>query len=94
MILGNWLEDSGWCSAITDAEITLSGKAQFSLSASHISRTGYTHQVTAASLHILMIKAYESSTESTEASSSFLCWKKQKGKECPQFHYWSTTINV
>ena len=39
------------------------------------------------------MKVYESYTKSTEASSLFLCWKKQKEKECPQFHYWSTTLN-
>ena len=58
-----------------------------------MSRTRYTHQVTAASLHILMMEAYESYTKSIEASSSFLCWNKQKVKEYPQFHYWSATLN-
>ena len=93
MIRGNWLEDSGWCSAITEAEETSSRKAQSFLSASHVSRTRYAHQVTAASLYTLMMKAYESYTKSTEVSSSFLCWKKQKDEECSQFHYWSTTLD-
>ena len=93
MILGDWLEDSGWCSTITEPEITSSGKAQPFSSASYVSRTRYTHQVTAAPLHILMMKAYESYTKSSEVSSSFFCWKEKKEKECPQFHYWSTTLN-
>lgn len=28
----------------------------------------------------------------TEASNSFLRWKEQKQKECPQLHYWSATL--
>ena len=93
MILGDWPEDSGWCSGTTEAEITSSSKAQSFLSASHVARTRYTYQVTAASLQILMIKTYASYTKSTEASSSFLCWKEQKEKQCLQFRYWSMTLN-
>ena len=31
MILGNWLEDNGWCSAITEAEVTYTMKLIFYL---------------------------------------------------------------
>ena len=93
MILGDWLKDSGWCSSITEADITSSKKSY--LFASHVSRTRYSHQVTATSLHILVKKAYESYTASTETLSLFLCWKEQKEKECRsiiigQRHYIST----
>ena len=80
MILGDWIEDSGWCSAIADAETTSSGKAK-SLSASYIFRSRYAHQVTTAFLHILVMMAYESYTKLIEASSSFIYWKDQKEKE-------------
>ena len=93
MILGDWLKDSGWCSSVTEAEITSSRKAKsFLFAACHVSRTRYSHQVTTTSLHILVTKAYESYTASTEALRLFLCWKEQKEKECPQYHYWSTTL--
>ena len=82
MILGDWIEDSGWCSAIAEAETTSSGKAQ-SLSASYMFRSRYAHQVRAAFLHILVMMAYENYTKSIEVSSSFLYWKDQKEKECP-----------
>lgn len=29
MILGNWIEDNGWCSAITEAEVTYTMKHIF-----------------------------------------------------------------
>ena len=38
--LGDWLEDSGWCLALVEAEI-----AKSFLHASHVSRTRSTHQV-------------------------------------------------
>ena len=59
MILGDKIEDSGWCSTITEADKSSSGEAQ-SLSASLMSRLRYTHQVTSAFFHILMMKASES----------------------------------
>ena len=74
-------------------EIISFGKVKSFLSASHVSRARYTHHVTVASLHIVVTKAYESYTVSTETSSSFLCWKEKEEKEYPQFHYWSTTFN-
>ena len=43
--LGDWLENSGWCSALVEAEIASSGTAQSFLHTSHVSRTRSTHQV-------------------------------------------------
>lgn len=56
MILGNWIEDNGWYSAITEAEVTSSSKTQSLLSVFHVS---YAHQVTAVSLNILAMKTYK-----------------------------------
>ena len=53
-IIGGWLEDSGWASAITKANIASAGKAQSFLNGTHVSRTRHAHQVTASSLYILM----------------------------------------
>ena len=43
--LGDWLQDSGWCSALVEAEIASSRISQSFIKASHISRTKSAHQV-------------------------------------------------
>ena len=56
--LGDSLEESGWCDLLTEVEIASAGKAESFLNASHVTRTRYAPQVTAATLHILMTKAH------------------------------------
>ena len=58
-MLGKLLEGSGWSSALVEAGIATSGRAEAMLSASHAKRTRYAHQVTAASLHVLQQSAYQ-----------------------------------
>ena len=71
--LGDWLEESGWYNLMTDVEIASAGKAESFLNTSHVTRTRYAHQVTAATLHILMTKAYEKhSIEKTPSATSKL----------------------
>ena len=42
-VLGNWLEGSGWTTAITNAEIATSGVADSFLKASHLTKTRHAH---------------------------------------------------
>ena len=63
-ILGDWLEGSGWTTAICDAGIASSGVADSLLKAAHVTRTRHAHQVTAAALYILRNQAYKRYTES------------------------------
>ena len=58
MVHGNWLEDSGWTSALTEADITTSGRADSLMIGSQVKQMRYTHEVTAYSLHILLDRAY------------------------------------
>ena len=44
--IGDWLENNGRESILIQADITSPGKAHSMLSASHIVRTRYVHQVT------------------------------------------------
>ena len=53
-LLGNWLESSGWTESLVKAKITSPGKAESFLSGSHPKRSRYAHQVTCASLSLLM----------------------------------------
>ena len=57
--LGKVVLGSRWPKALTNAAVTSRGVANSFLTANHITRTIRAHQVTAASLHLLMKKAYE-----------------------------------
>jgi hypothetical protein len=43
--LGTWLEDSGWTSALVQAEVTIPDTAHSFLKASHVSSTRHARQV-------------------------------------------------
>ena len=38
-VLGDWLESSGWSSALVEANITTSGRAKSMLESGHVTRT-------------------------------------------------------
>lgn len=58
-MLGKWLNCSGWAEALCNAGVATQGVADSFLAASHLTRTRRGHQVTAASLNLLMSKGYE-----------------------------------
>ena len=58
-ILVDWLEGSGCSSALVEANITMSGRANSMLEGGHVTRTRWAHQVTAASLSVLQRAAYQ-----------------------------------
>ena len=95
--LGKWVLGSRWTEALTNASVASSGVADSFLSASHITRTRRAHQVTAASLHILMKKVYEEYSKSDETDGPvrpFNEWRDEKMKKCPQFLYWATVLDL
>ena len=63
-------------------------------SASHVKRTRYAHQVTAASLHILQDNAFKDYCMTTEAPLSFTAWCSEKATQHPQFYYWSIVMEL
>ena len=81
--LGDWLEESGWWNLLTDVEIASAGKAESFLNASHVMKTRYAHQLTPATLHILMTKAYEKHSTEKKTISNFKPWKKDKESQYP-----------
>ena len=98
-MLGKWLSGSGWAEVMCNAGVATQGVAESFLSASHVTRTRRAHQVTAASLHILMSKAYsEYQAKSRENEQENLLsieeWKDAMAKKPPQFHYWSSVLNL
>ena len=58
--LGDWLQDSGWTTALLNAGVTSSGNDSL-LSGHEVGKTKYVHQVTALTLHQLMKDALEQS---------------------------------
>ena len=93
--IGSWLEDSGWTSALVQAEVTTPGTADSFLKASHVSRTRHAHQVPASALDILMHKAFNCYCQSLpegDDSLTFSQWREKREAESPPFHFWSLTL--
>lgn len=44
-VIGQWLNNSGWVNALVQANVTTKGRSESMLSASHVTRTRYAHQV-------------------------------------------------
>ena len=96
-LLGDWLRGSGWVESLVDAGITTSGRADAMLSASHVTRTRYAHQVTAGTLHILQKRAYQQYLNRIsvhEKALTFDEWHCLQCREQPQFKYWDTTLQL
>ena len=94
--LGNWLEGSGWTTAVTNSGIASGGTADSFLKASHLGRTKHAHQLTAAALYILMDQAYVAYKSSTldDEVVDFTIWKDKLSGEQPQFAYWSKVLEL
>ena len=94
-INGSLLEGSGWTTMLNNADIATTGRAQSYLSGSHIYRSRYMHQVTAATLHILMHHAYEEYRCSVDIPYRILEfdeWLNNKCVEEPQVMYWDKVL--
>ena len=57
-VLGDYLTDSGWTVALSEAGIASSGIAESFLKVSHLTRTRHAHQITIAALYKLQKEAY------------------------------------
>ena len=47
-IIGDWLQNSGGVSALSQAKVTSAGTAESVMKASHVTRTRHDHQATAS----------------------------------------------
>ena len=96
-MLGKWLNGSGWAEALCNAGVATQGVADSFLSASHLTRTRQAHQVTAASLYILMNKAYEhyrGNVGDNDQAKSFQEWKGEMSRKVPQFLFWARVLDL
>ena len=92
------LQSSGWTSGIVEADIASSGTAESYLSASSVSRTRKTHQITASCLNKVLKDEYEfyCIEAGTNAGTifSFEGWCQKRPKESRQFNFWHFVFSM
>jgi hypothetical protein len=94
-VLGEWLTESGWTTALSPAKITTPGTADSFLKASHVKHTRHAHQVTAASLYILLKESYEIYKQGCQGNPmTEEEWIQNRAATNPQFKYWHTTLDL
>ena len=86
-MIGQWLTNSGWECVLVQADITIPGRANAILKASHVTRSRYTHQITACALHVLQRKSYEADSSITNQQIEFKDWVEEKTEKYPQFKF-------
>ena len=94
--IGDWLQNSGWVSALSQANVASAGTAESVLKASHVTRTRHDHQATACSLQILIQKAYRQYLDEADETETvqFPEWKEMREIESPLFHFRSLTLKL
>ncbi|WAR14007.1 hypothetical protein MAR_004112 [Mya arenaria] len=100
--IGDLLQDSGWSSVLTQANIATPGTADSFLKATNISRTRHAHQVTSAALYVLMKQQYDEYVEATKdeigPEMSLEMWVDVRQNESPistmQYKRQNSKINV
>ncbi|ELU07992.1 hypothetical protein CAPTEDRAFT_216620 [Capitella teleta] len=86
-ILGDWLNESGWTSALVQAGMASPGTANSFIHGSHVSKTRHAHQVTAASLYNLLQEANTDGVDFEE-------WCTKRCKESNRFSYWHQVLSL
>ena len=87
-------QDSGWTTAICEANVASSGTAEYFLTASSITRTRQAHQITACNLHNLMKKGYQDygTDEPGSPPLGLADWCVQRRRASPQFQFWNMVL--
>ena len=95
-LLGNWLDSSGWTTAIINSGVAAGGTTDSLLAVSHLGKTKYAHKVTAAALFVLMDRAYQEHVSSTPVDEvkEISTWCEDQMAKHPQFKYWSMVLNI
>ena len=94
-LLGHWLEDSGWTSALIQSKVASPGTADSFIKAASVTRSRHAHQLTASSLYILLCHAYtQYSGLAEDASLPFDDWRLEKMASTPQFQFWYITLQL
>ena len=89
-VIGKLLTDSGWLELIVEAGVTTIGRGQSILSASHIKRTRYVHEVSVCTFNLLKRKAYEDSSSELNYDD----WCSEQSALSPTFRYWELILTI
>uniref|UniRef100_A0A1X7TUM9 Uncharacterized protein n=1 Tax=Amphimedon queenslandica TaxID=400682 RepID=A0A1X7TUM9_AMPQE len=85
----DYLESSGWTTALTEAKIGTCGVTDSFLKATHLTHTRHAHQVSALALSKLQHDAFLLSGEDSKES-----WRKNAIAKSPTFAYWDTILRL
>ena len=86
--LGDILEDSGWTTALIEAEVASSGTADSFLKVSHLTRTRHAHQLTLLTLQNLQQEAFMQFENSVSVDER----RKDMLKQSPTFMFWDLIL--
>ena len=90
--VGDYLEGSGWTTALTQANVASTGTADSFLRASHLNRTRHGHQVSVLALYKLQNEAFISCTEGPHETKE--SWRRSMISKYPTFQYWDTILRI
>ncbi|KAK3922266.1 Phosphoglycerate kinase [Frankliniella fusca] len=93
-VLGQWLNESGWVDALLESGVATEGRAKSMINVSHLTRTRYAHEVTAAALYRLQIAAFEAGVGDCDDPMTFNQWRQKRREESVQFRYWDITMEI
>lgn len=95
-VSGDWLDQSGWTSVITNSGVFSCGTAQSFMSVSHIMRTRYIHQVTVSALYILLKRAYNTciASQGLENTVALEEWAQDVSSAHPQADFWLKALEL
>ena len=92
--LGDWLQDSGWLTSLSNAGVT-SPVNESLLTGHNIAPSKYAHQITAKVSYQLMLPAFKSLNEGyseDKREQRFQEWCDKMKERSPQFQFWHTAL--
>ena len=90
---GDYLESSGWTTALTRAGVASSGTADSFLKAAHLTRTRHGHQISALALSKLQQDAFLY-TELLHNEEIIEACKQKMIEKSPTFQFWDTVLRM
>ena len=90
--LGDWLQNSGWTIALSNAGVTSSGN-DLLFSGHDVAKTKYVHEVTASTLYCLMTNALEHSKKEG-CTFNFVEWCASIELGNPKLQFWSVALKM
>ena len=79
-MVGHWLNNSRWDSALVQADVTTRGRADSILKAAHITRSRYAHQMSACTRW-----AYKAAIDNNRGPEDFTTWVQSSAQNTPGF---------